>query len=104
MKINPKVFLAAAKRQFDKMTATNEGLSSDCTNASCLNVSDAAYELGIPSEDYRSFYKFYFDPKLDNNPTYWWPRLSNGKFDYEPRIIALLLACEIAKDKPDSSV
>lgn len=84
MKINPKIFLKAAKLQFTR----------SFSGYSCDNIGRMIGDV-YGGTKYHQIYEEYFKP---NKPTRydwygWWAKNEN-----EPRILALLLMYEITKD------
>lgn len=93
------VFLIAAERQFaaKEKAAFYEGI----TKYSCDNISfdPVRRNYGYNRIEMKMYAKF-FEPEEyeDGISDYaWWPKLKNGAWDHESRILALLLCAEMLR-------
>lgn len=123
MKLNPEVFRVAAELNFLRSKEMTPELQAEQIHLlgqmgylpskySCDNLMEAVpiVESGSYSEgtaEYRPYRHFYADlyekdSGADSNSWHWWPN-QKGRWDYESRILALLLAAEVAEDESEEA-
>jgi hypothetical protein len=92
MKINPSVYLKAAELQSRYVYADGHYGDEAHSRYSCDNISSVSGE-DVSFETHKGLYAEYFQPVVADSIFGWWEDDEN-----EPRIFALLLMHEIAKD------